>query len=93
MAEAAAFVVELTDGRAISVRHQPLADGGWVATHEDITEQRRNQARVQHLAGHDVLTDLPNRLLFKEHMEEVNSRIAEARSSACSASTWMGSRA
>ena len=91
--EAASFVVEMVDGRAISVRHQPLPDGGWVATHEDITEQRRNQARIQHLARHDVLTDLPNRVLFHEHMEEVDARIRKARSSACCGSTWTGSRA
>ncbi|RWB71621.1 EAL domain-containing protein [Mesorhizobium sp.] len=28
----------LSDGRTIEVRHQPMPDGGWVATHEDITE-------------------------------------------------------
>jgi diguanylate cyclase (GGDEF)-like protein len=72
--EAADFVVEMTDGRVISVRHQPLADGGWVATHEDITEQRRNEARIQHLARHDALTDLPNRVLFREHLEQVSTR-------------------
>lgn len=31
----------LKDGRYISVAHRPLADGGWVATHEDVTEERR----------------------------------------------------
>jgi diguanylate cyclase (GGDEF)-like protein/PAS domain S-box-containing protein len=32
---------EHADGRLIHVTRQPLPDGGWVATHEDITEQRR----------------------------------------------------
>jgi methyl-accepting chemotaxis protein len=32
--------VKSTDGRLISVVNRPMADGGWVATHEDITERR-----------------------------------------------------
>lgn len=32
---------ETGDGRIISVVNQPMAGGGWVATHEDITEQRK----------------------------------------------------
>jgi diguanylate cyclase (GGDEF)-like protein len=32
---------ELRNGRTIEIYHQPLADGGWVSTHEDITEQKR----------------------------------------------------
>jgi len=36
-----AMINELVDGRIIKVRHRPLPDGGWVATHEDITEQRK----------------------------------------------------
>ncbi|MGA7432241.1 MAG: EAL domain-containing protein [Xanthobacteraceae bacterium] len=28
---------ELTDGRVVSVNHQPMTDGGWVAIHNDIT--------------------------------------------------------
>lgn len=37
-------ITELKNGRAIRIRHQPMADHGWVATHEDITEQRRREA-------------------------------------------------
>ena len=44
---------------------------------------------MQHLAGHDVLTDLPNRLLFKEHMEESHARRQRRDRRACSASTWI----
>jgi diguanylate cyclase (GGDEF)-like protein len=73
--ESCAFDVEMIDGRVISVRHQSMIDGGWVATHEDITEQRRQLARLKHLAGHDALTDLPNRILFQRHLEQVVTRV------------------
>jgi diguanylate cyclase (GGDEF)-like protein len=58
----------LPDGRVLAIVHQPLADGGWVATHEDITEQRRYEAKIAHMALHDGLTDLPNRTLFNERL-------------------------
>src|SRR5262249_8258745 len=32
---------ELADGRDICVTRSPMAGGGWVATHEDITERKR----------------------------------------------------
>jgi diguanylate cyclase (GGDEF)-like protein len=63
-------MIELTGGRMISIIHQPLPDGGWVATHEDVTERRRAEAQVAHMANHDALTDLPNRVLFRKRMEE-----------------------
>jgi methyl-accepting chemotaxis protein len=34
-------VDELADGRLIRVVRQPMPDGGWVATHEDITERQQ----------------------------------------------------
>ena len=58
----------LADGRIIAVRHQPMANGGWVGTYEDITERHRAEANIAHMARHDALTELPNRLLFQEKM-------------------------
>ena len=60
------FTVELPDGRVIEVVNQPTADGGWVATHDEITERKRSEAKIAHLAHHDVLTGLPNRAAFNE---------------------------
>ena len=40
-------VRELTDGRTIIVTNRPLPDGGWVATHEDITERRRAERKLE----------------------------------------------
>lgn len=60
---------EFADGRLIRVTRQPMAGGGWVATHLDVTEQRRSEAKITHMAQHDALTDLPNRVLLRERME------------------------
>ncbi len=61
-------VNELRDGRVISVVHQPLVAGGWVALHQDITEQKRAEQKIAHMAHHDALTGLPNRVLFREQL-------------------------
>jgi diguanylate cyclase (GGDEF)-like protein/PAS domain S-box-containing protein len=63
-------VQEVSDGRIIATMHQPTPDGGWVATLEDITELRRAEARLAHVALHDALTDLPNRTLLRERLAE-----------------------
>lgn len=62
-------IYEFADGRLICVTRQPMAGGGWVATHLDVTEQRRSEAKIIHMAQHDALTDLPNRVLLRERME------------------------
>ena len=68
-------ITSLPDGRIISVVNHPTADGGWVATHEDITEQKRAAERVSYAANHDLLTGLPNRKLFSEQLELALKRV------------------
>ena len=63
-------IQELSDGRAVVVVHQPMEGGGAVATHEDITEQRRIERRIAFMAHHDALTGLPNRVLLLERLEQ-----------------------
>jgi diguanylate cyclase (GGDEF)-like protein/PAS domain S-box-containing protein len=63
-------LVELPDGRIIAVLNHPMSDGGWVATHDDITDRQRAEQRIAHMSRHDALTDLPNRLLFRERLAE-----------------------
>ena len=63
-------IIETADGRSVHVLDGRLPDGGWVATHEDITERRHAEQRIAHLAQYDALTDLPNRSLFHDRLEQ-----------------------
>jgi diguanylate cyclase (GGDEF)-like protein len=62
-------VLDTAGGRSIQVLYRPLAGGGWVTTLEDTTERRRAEERIAHLAHYDALTDLPNRVLFRDLLE------------------------
>ncbi|MBV8840409.1 MAG: PAS-domain containing protein, partial [Alphaproteobacteria bacterium] len=65
----------LADGRIINVTHEPMAQGGWVAIYEDVTERHRAEQSIAHMARHDALTDLPNRVLLRERMAEGLARV------------------
>ncbi len=72
---------QLSDGRTIALHHQPLPNGSWVTTHEDITERRRAEASLVFMAVHDMLTRLPNRILFRERLEQAIGMVG--RGSGC----------
>jgi methyl-accepting chemotaxis protein len=42
--------LQLKDGRTIFVTHKPMPDGGWVSTHEDITERLRTEKQLASLS-------------------------------------------
>jgi len=69
------MVVDRLDGRKLRVVAQPMSDGGWVATLEDITEWEKAQAQIFHMSRHDALTNLPNRTLFRERLEAALLRV------------------
>jgi diguanylate cyclase (GGDEF)-like protein/PAS domain S-box-containing protein len=68
---------EFGDGRIIAMSYHPLSNGGSVAIHEDVTERRKAEQRINHMAHHDALTDLPNRVHFREEMTEALRRVAD----------------
>jgi len=72
------WIVETPDGRIISVINRPMPGGDWVGTHEDITERKRAEARVVHMAHHDDLTGLPNRAAFSQCLARTLERAAAA---------------
>ncbi len=77
LAEGRAFcnVVNSNDGRVFSIVNTPVTGGGWLVTHEDVTDQQRAQEQIAHMARHDALTDLPNRVLLRERLEHELKRV------------------
>ena len=61
----------MADDRILAVLHRPMVGGGWVSTFEDVTERRRSDAQIVHMARHDALTNLPNRTTFQERVDSV----------------------
>jgi PAS domain S-box-containing protein len=49
--ESTSHYVQASDGRIVHAKNEPLPGGGWVSTHEDVTEQRR--AEEERAAIHD----------------------------------------
>ncbi len=72
-------VFRLKNGRYVALRHHTLPDGGFVTTHEDVTERRQMEERLAHMAHHDALTDLPNRVRLRERLEAALAEAGEDR--------------
>jgi len=67
--------IDVPDGRRIKLIYKRSPDGGWATTLEDITERSRFEAKIEHLAHYDALTDLPNRTLFQRHASRMLAQL------------------
>lgn len=74
------------DGRTIVKKVGPIVGGGWVDVQEDVTAQREQEARIAHMARHDVLTGLPNRAHL---IEALDAALMDARADECVAILFM----
>jgi diguanylate cyclase (GGDEF)-like protein/PAS domain S-box-containing protein len=60
--------LELDDGRVVVVSSQPMAAGGWVVTHEDVTERHRAIRELERMRNFldTVLENVPATIIVKD---------------------------
>ena len=66
-------VIRYRNGRMIASHHRPMPDGGWLATHEDVTARHDAEARIAHMANHDMMTGLANRTRLQARLAELRA--------------------
>lgn len=70
-------VQRLRNGHTISNGYVPLEGGGWISTHEDVSEIYTLQHEIRHMAYHDQLTGLPNRRMLAKRLASANETCAQ----------------
>ena len=84
-----AWTIEASDGRIVNVVNTPMVTGGWVATHEDVTEQRKLQQQ------RDAMVELESKRgtidaairNFRERVENVLRSVGESAATMKSTAT------
>ena len=71
-----AVVFDVHQARFVDMRGEVI---GTVGSARDITERKRGEAFVQHLAHYDVLTDLPNRALLNDRLTQALTQVKRDR--------------
>jgi methyl-accepting chemotaxis protein len=93
-AAASSRIDQLADGRLIRVVRQPMPDGGWVATHEDITEREKLEKQREDMLAQESRRSLTERAIssFRDRVEEVLGKvISNTNSMKSTANSLIGS--
>ncbi len=58
----------MTDGRIVEVVNQPIKGGGWVATHEDISERTRAKHELEQTRAFldTIIENVPSPIVVKD---------------------------
>ncbi|MBL4802979.1 MAG: diguanylate cyclase [Emcibacter sp.] len=68
------FERNLEDGRTLEISMTPMSDGGFVVVYSDITERKKAERVIRHMAHFDSLTGLANRAYFTEKLDGLLNR-------------------
>ena len=71
----------LSNGKVYATNRRPLAEGGWLTVHEDVTARKRAEDRIEQMAWRDELTGVANRARLMHEMAALleNDRGAESK--------------
>jgi methyl-accepting chemotaxis protein len=72
--------VQASDGRIVLAKNEPLAGGGWVSTHEDVTEQRHaEQERAASRSQEQRRTTIDSAIAsFRPNIEKLLSSVSSS---------------
>ncbi len=68
--ESGKLSIETSDDRSLELSVELMPDRGMVVLVEDVTERKRAEAKVSHMARHDALTGLLNRMVLQNHLRD-----------------------
>jgi len=75
-------LVQASDGRVVMARNERLPDGGWVSTHEDVTDQRKAEEERAAIKEQQQRREVIDQAIsvFRPHVEKLLSSVGESAS-------------
>ncbi len=72
--------VQASDGRVVLAKNEPMPNGGWVSTHEDVTEQRRAEEERVAIRDQDARRSLIDGAIaaFRPQVEQLLSSVSDS---------------